>query len=227
MKYLDHPFRVSTRSSRRPTPLTYEHLRQWLEKDERFLLLHSQTDITNIDQQLDQTTKIMISNVIQRVIAQIIGDKDPGFVTIKGTDDGALHVYLPEGLGTITANSTLQAGANLIGKVQIQDSSQTLVTAKIDIVPAATTFTITGTSGQKIHVVNLFFTVGAETNIVFKDGSTALTGAMDFGASGEPRGAVIPLGLGPLICSSGNAFVIEISPAVQVSGYCIYYKQLA
>lgn len=125
MEYLDQPFHVPTGSGRRPTPLAYEHLREWLAKDERFLELHSHVDITNIDQQLDQTSKIMISNVIQRVIAQIIGDKDPGFVSIKGTDGGALHVY--------------PAGGAADGKidVKVEDGDDAALGAIADAIVAA------------------------------------------------------------------------------------------
>jgi PPE-repeat protein len=205
MKDLFFHFDPGTTTSRAPMPTDFRHLLGWAPKDERYIVIHNQEQLIDIDAQLDQTLNLQVSNIIQRVIAQIIGLTAQGWKTIKATEAGALMVALD---GIIS-------------------DTKTLVTAKIDIVPAATTFTITATSGQKIHVVHIFFTVGAETNIVFKDGSTALTGAMDFGASGEPRGVVMPLGLAPLICSSGEDFVIDLSTAVQVSGYCIYYKQLA
>lgn len=269
MEYLDYPFAVSTGSSRRPTPTEFEHLRQWLDKDERFLLLHSQSDITNIDQQLDQTTKIMVSNVIQRVIAQIIGDKDPGFVTIKGTDGGALHVYpaggaeggkidakiadgdsaalgaiadaivaagaagtisaklrrLTQGLEDLKTLVVLAAGDKLIGNVKIAGTTRTLQKAVIDFAGGGDSSIIGATALVKIHITSLVFTVGGTTNITLITGSTDISGPMDFGGTNEPRGMVANHGEFALQCGTNEAFIINSSAAVQVSGYVIYFKE--
>ncbi|GAJ10085.1 unnamed protein product, partial [marine sediment metagenome] len=63
-------FDPGTNTSRCPMPTRFDHALKFITKDENFLGLHSQEDITNINQQLDQTTNLMISNIIQRVIAQ-------------------------------------------------------------------------------------------------------------------------------------------------------------
>ncbi|GAH68745.1 unnamed protein product [marine sediment metagenome] len=77
-------FDPGTNTSRCPMPTRFEHFLKFITKDENFLGLHSQEDITNINQQLDQTLNLMVSNIIQRVIAQVIGKTDKGFETIKG-----------------------------------------------------------------------------------------------------------------------------------------------
>ncbi|MBA7655304.1 hypothetical protein ES703_63208 [subsurface metagenome] len=200
---LDYPFRVQTGSSRRPTPTTFVHLRKYAAKDENFLILHSQEEITNINYQLDQTTNLQISNIISRVIAQLIGETSYGFATIKATPDGALHV--------------IQAG----------DLSKTKIygTAPIDISSPADNIIITATPGTQIKVVFLMFTVAGEVDIILKTGTTPKSGPMDFGAANQPMGIVAPHGPGPFVCETAEDFIINLSAAIQVSGYCTYYKE--
>ena len=200
---LDYPFRVQTGSSRRPTPTTFVHLRKYAAKEENFIILHSQEEITNINQQLNQTTTLQISNIISRVIAQLIGETDYGFATIKGTPGGALHV--------------IQAG----------DLSKTKIygTAAIDISSSGDNTIISGSAGTQIKVVTIVFTVAAEVNIILKSGTTAKSGPMDFGAANEPMGIVAPHGPGPFVCNTAEDFIINLSGVVQVSGYCTYYKE--
>ncbi|MBA7496286.1 hypothetical protein ES702_06885 [subsurface metagenome] len=93
MEYLDQPFQVSTGSSRRPTPLAYEHLRKYAELVKQYLRITNQSSLVNVNELLNLTGNLYVSNEVSRVIAQIIGQTALGFVTIKGTDDGALHVY--------------------------------------------------------------------------------------------------------------------------------------
>jgi len=202
---LDYPFRVQTGSSRRPTPTEFAHLRKWAAPQEKFLLLKSTEEITNIVQQFDETDIFNVSNIFQRALSFIFGQTDLGPRIIEATLDGALHVAI-DGLLSDTKN---------------------LGSAVIDHNTAATHELIPGTAGQKIHVINLFFTAGGEVNITFLTGATPLTGPMNFGAAGEPRGAMIPLGIGPLLCAPGEAFNMTLSLAIQVSGFCTYYKQIA
>ena len=93
MEYLDYPFTVSVGSGRRPTPTTFEHLRKYSVLELAYQKISSQVDITNINSILEQTANLYVSNEIHRVIAQLVGELDPGFITIKGTALGALHVY--------------------------------------------------------------------------------------------------------------------------------------
>ncbi|MBA7602925.1 hypothetical protein ES703_10021 [subsurface metagenome] len=202
---LDYPFRVQTGSSRRPTPTEFAHLRKWAAPEEKFLRLTSSEEITNLNQQLDETDIFNVSNIFQRTLSYIFGETDLGPRIIKGTLDGALHVAI-DGLLSDTKN---------------------LLPAKIDVATAADHEIVAGSTGQKIHVVNLMFTVAGEVNIILKSGANELTGPMDFGGTDEPRGAVTPLGLGPLVCNSGEAFVINLNADIQTSGFVTYYKQIA
>ena len=225
MEYLDRPFQVSVGSGRRPTPTVYEHLRKYSVLDLLYQRLASQADITNINQILENTANLYISNEISRVISQIIGELDPGFITIKGTEDGALHVYLAGSEATVAVEATLQAGTNTIGNVGITGSSQTELSAAINIASAATHTIIAAVADVKHHIVSILFTVADECNITLKDEDGNLTGAMDFAGTDEPRGMTHTFHPIPLVCGTNKAFQIILSAAVQVSGVVTYYDE--
>ena len=204
MQDLFYSFDSATVTSRAPMPTDFRHLLGFADKVERYLTIHTHEEMINIDQQLNETLNLQVSNIISRVIAQLIGLSDLGWRTIKATPQGALNVAI-DGVLSDTKN---------------------LEKAKIDIATAATHEIIAATAGQKIHVINLVFTVGGDVNITFLTAATEMTGALDFGGTGEARGIVIPLGVGPLVCGTNEALNILLSAAVQVSGFVTYYKQI-
>lgn len=82
---------------------------------------------------------------------------------------------------------------------------------------------IAAVAGKKIFIFRLYFIVAAATNITFKKGATALTGAMPFNTN---QGIV----LDPTECpwhqtEIAEAFIINSSIAVQVSGSVGYIQQ--
>lgn len=95
--------------------------------------------------------------------------------------------------------------------------------AVINIATAADHTIIAAAAGRKINITSFLFTAGGDVNVTLKDGTTALTGAMDFGGTSEPRGIVSNFGDNALELTPGNAFVITLSAAVQVSGTVVYY----
>ena len=97
--------------------------------------------------------------------------------------------------------------------------------AAVNIASAVTHTIIPGVVNKRIKIVSLFFTVAGEVNITLYDGATAISGPMDFGGTSEPRGIVIPFPFSPLELSVGNAFIINLSAAVQVSGSVCYFYQ--
>ena len=103
--------------------------------------------------------------------------------------------------------------------------TKTVVTAAINIATAADHTIIAAVSGKKIVVTTLVFTVGGDVNVTLKDGTTSLSGAMDFGGTSEPRGMVVNFADIVMKLSTGNAFVITLSAAVQVSGFVVYYLE--
>ncbi len=205
MQDLYYSFDPGTHTSKAPMPTEFRHLLGWADKLERFLTIHNQTELVDIDQQLNQTLNLQVSNIISRVIAQLIGLSDLGWRTIKATPEGALNVAI-DGLLSDTKN---------LQYAPFRSNS----TDPIEIVGA--------TAGQKIHVVNLVFTVTGAVAVILYSGTDPISGAMDFGDTEEPKGAVIPLGFGPIVCRTGEAFNIDLDAAVFISGFCTYYKQIA
>jgi len=209
-------------SRRRPTPTTFAHLRRWVEEVKRDIKITSISQMTNINQQLEQNAELYVSNIISRVIAQLIGKYGDGFVTLEATADGELKVALAAGTNAI---GSLAAGSALIGKVEVAGSSRTVLQASISFAAIADNQIIALVAGKKIKIVNLFLTVFGEVNLTFCSNANALSGVMDFGATDEPRGMVVPFGDFPMETVSGEAFKIRASTAVQVSGYCNYYTE--
>jgi hypothetical protein len=186
-----------TRTSRRPTPEEFAHLRRWVEVEEHNIDLTKITEIKNIDEQLNQFNKLYVSNVIERAIAQVTAACGDGFVTLEATEAGEL-------------------------KVSIASTVQKSLQAVINANTAATHEIIAAIPGKIIKIMNLSLTVGGETNLTLKSDTTAISGPMDFGGESEPRGMVHHFGDFPLCMAEGEAFRIESSGAVQLSGYVTY-----
>lgn len=193
-------YNPGTFTSRRPTPEKFDHLRRWVEPVVRDIKITNITEMTNINQQLEQSANLFVSNIISRVIAQLIGKFGDGFVTIEATEEGELKV-------------DTGAAARKTARVAIDFSTSG------DHTIAA------GVAGQEINITNIAFTVGGETNLTWKSGTTAISGAMDFGGTDEPRGMKDHLGCCPLKTVAGEAFVLHSSAAVQVSGYVTGYYE--
>jgi len=223
MPYLDKPFNVSTGSSRRPTPTTFEHLKSFAELVQQYLRITNQSELTNVNELLNQTGNLYVSNEIARVIAQLIGATPTGWETIKATPDGALYVYPAEGLDDIEVTAVLAAGTALIGKIQLEGSSQTPLSAKIDIATTDTHSIIAAVADKYHYITSICFTVSGEVNVTLRDVTNVLSGPMDFGAENEPRGICQTHEQIPLKCHINEAFQITLSADIQVSGYVTYY----
>ena len=220
-------FNPGTHTCRAPEVTTFEHRLGFAAKLEQYLTIHNQEDIVNVNKLLEQTLNLQISNIISRVIAQVIGETSAGFVTIKGTDDGALHVYLAGSDPTNPIDVTIGVGANLIGKVQIEGSSHEVKRAAISESTIDNNQIIAAVAGKKLCIVNLAFTVAAEADIYLNSDANHLSGPMDFGAASEPRGFVSNHGDFPLKTISGEGFFIESDTVAQISGYVTYYEEQA
>jgi len=225
MYYLDNPWSVRTMSGRRPTPTAFEHLRGYPPLEKIYSRIRNITDLTEIQEILNQEANLYLSNEISQVISQMIALHGTDFVTLHCTEDGALHVSIQEGLAPLLTGIVLAAGANLIGNVKIAGTTRTLQKAEIDFAGSGDTTIITATALVKIHVTSLVLTVGGQTNLTLKTGSTDISGPMDFGGTNEPRGMTANHGEFALQCGTNEAFVINSSAAVQVSGYVIYFKE--
>jgi len=194
------PFNPATETSRRPTPEKFAHLRGWVAPIEHNIEMASAEQLADVNQQLEQVSRFYISSIIQRTISQLTAKLGSGFVTLEGTPGGALHVA-PMGTG------------------------QTLLSAVINETTADTNEIIAATAGKRIKITGIVLTVAGETNLTFLSAAIPLSGPMDFGADGEPRGMVHALGNFPLQTAEGEAFNISSSAAVQQSGYVTYYTE--
>jgi len=131
--------------------------------------------------------------------------------------------------GVFSAVSPLFATAWEGGPVHLTQAIEgelimpTIRRAVINFSGAETSEIVAAVAGQKISVVNVALTVGGETNLTWKSGATAISGAMDFGGTNEPRGMTHGLGDYPLQTAAGEALNLTSSLAVQVSGYITYY----
>ena len=78
-----------------------------------------------------------------------------------------------------------------------------------------------GTPGFKISVEQFFFIVSAAVTLIYKSGTSALSGPMPFLANGAQVQDFIQL---PLTCNDGDPFIINASASVTLGGTLWYYK---
>ncbi len=240
-------FDPGTHTCKSPIPTRFEHLLGSVDKIEQYLTIHSQEDIVNINKLLESTLNLQISNIIQRTISQVIGEYGDGFITIKGTEDGELHVYSP-GIGAV-ADDIVDAGAigSLSAKlrratqgledlktmivlaagsqVQIQGTSRTIKQKVINKASADNSQVIALVAGKQLCLVNIAFTVSDAADIYLNSDANHLTGEMDFGNTGEPKGFVTNNGDFPLKTVAGEGFYIESTTAARIRGFVIYYEE--
>ena len=93
--------------------------------------------------------------------------------------------------------------------------------AIINFAGAGDNTVVAGIAGSPVRVYAFVFTVNGATNITFKDGANVLSGA--FVLTGNGSNMVLPLSDEPVYETTlGNAFVINSTQAVQVSGTLWY-----
>ena len=192
------PFDPRTFTSRRPTPEKFTHDRNWIAAVVQNIMMTSIEEITNINSQIEQVGRFYISSIIQRVISQLTAQYGDGFKTLKCTEDGHLIV-------------------------QNEREAKAVTSAAINCAALGDNIIVAGVAGQQIKITGLIFTVGGETNLKLMAGAVDLTGPMDFGGADEPRGIVDSQGFLPLELPAGESFIVNLSIAVQVSGYVTGY----
>ena len=120
----------------------------------------------------------------------------------------------------IVSLPALPAGADTVGAVKIDGVlKQGWSQVAVNINSATTTTLKAGVSGHTHTVLTISLTVAAENNLTWKSASTALSGPMDFGASGEPHGWQANLWPCGLKCAVGEALNLTTTTAGQVSGF--------
>ncbi len=122
-----------------------------------------------------------------------------------------------------SATWVLGAGTNDVGKFRFSlPSSSALTEVIINQSASGDTTLVSATSSLVTRLYSVFLVVAGITNLTFKDGSTALTGAMPFVAN---QGMALDLRAEPWFTGTANtAFILNSSQAVQVSGRMYYLK---
>lgn len=207
---------------RRITPTEFIHLKKWVEPVKRDVKIVSITEMTNINQQLEQNAEMYVSNIINRVIAQLIGKYGAGFVTLEATADGELKVKLTTADIASLIAIELAAGTNLIGSVQIAGTSLTVKRMLINVATATDHTLATPASGKKIQVRNYALTVGGAVGLTWLSASTSISGIMAFGDTDEPRGISHNCGDYPLETVVDEALKLRLSAAEDVDGFVVY-----
>lgn len=100
-----------------------------------------------------------------------------------------------------------------------------LITAPISISTLGDNTIVAADATKRIKVVSISFTMSDENDLTFKSDSNALSGAMPFAGTNEPKG--MTQSQWPHLIRTGvnEAFVINLSVAAQVSGWLQYYKE--
>lgn len=114
MKYLDSPWDVNTRCSRRPTPLTYAHLRKYAALDQRYTKITTQISLTDIQRILDQQHALYMPTEIRFVVAQLLGLYANKFETIESDGSGNLNVNIKDIAAVAALPSSVADGENIV-----------------------------------------------------------------------------------------------------------------
>lgn len=94
--------------------------------------------------------------------------------------------------------------------------------ASIDFSGSGDNTLVAGIANKTIRVFRLFIVVASATSLIFKDGSTALNGALPMSANG---GLTFDLSNEPwFYTSAGSNFILNSSNAGQIGGR-IWYQQ--
>jgi len=187
-------------SRRRPAPTEFAHLRKWRKERKRSIRITNTTNLKNINQQLEQNAELYLSNIISRVIAQLIGAYGDGFVTLEATAAGALKV------------ATVGSGHTVLNKV-------------INVSGAGPHEIIAAVAGKKIKITNIMFTVSGDVDVIFYSDATPISGTLLFGGADEPRGMVHHFGDHPLETVAGKPFKIGGSAGIDIDGYVTYFTE--
>ena len=102
-----------------------------------------------------------------------------------------------------------------------------LLQAKIDTASSGDNTIVAAVAGTKVFVYALWLWGGGAVSVTIKDGAAInLSGAMLLAAGSNPKWDFNLVEEPWFTTTSGNAFVINLSGAVQVSGR-VYYAQVA
>lgn len=95
-----------------------------------------------------------------------------------------------------------------------------LKSAAIDFAGSGNNTIVAAVASNRILIHRIWFVVGGATNLIFKDGTTGLSGTVPLSANG---GITLDTTGEPwFITTIGNALIINSSAAVQIGGMVFY-----
>lgn len=95
--------------------------------------------------------------------------------------------------------------------------------ADIDVASAGDNTIVAAVTGKKIRVLQYALVVSAATTVIWKSGTTAITGDMSFAANGGISSSFSPSGL--FETAAGEALVLYLSASNPVSGHLVYAEK--
>ena len=157
----------------------------------------------------------------------------PGGKALDAESIGATPLYrervqvtgaiLAEIARVLAANPAIGDYGLVTRNIPAAPATSDLTGASINAAASGDNTLVAAVGGQTVRVFKIFLTAASAVNIQFKDGAgTDLTGLITLTAGGS---VVLDFDTRPwFLTSAGNAFILELSSAVQVSGR-IYYTQ--
>jgi hypothetical protein len=129
--------------------------------------------------------------------------------------------YMPRG----SRDAELQQDAATLALL-VQDTGFNTKHAVISGASAGNNTVLSAVAGKKFHVYHLTVVVNAAVGVKFVSGTTDLTGVMSFSGQGEGFSeSVTPPAELLVSANAGEAFIMNLSGAVQVSGFLSYWEE--
>jgi len=148
----------------------------------------------------------------------VLDNVEAGIDELKGllgeVQDSPTNNTVLDRLKDLLTGISLAAGSEVIGSVGVDPRTTTAVALAASSSGDNTAIAAPG-AGKHLSIYRLVATVarGSEVNIILKSGSTAKSGAMVADTYD------IDFGDAPLICGTNEAFIVNLSDAVAVTGF--------
>lgn len=103
--------------------------------------------------------------------------------------------------------------------MSIVEATGGITHTKVDVSASGDNTLVAAVAGKRIRVLSMAVVAAGSVSVTFKSGSTDLTGAMSL-SQGVPLESVS--GWGAFQTAAGEALVLNLSGAVQTSGWLTY-----
>ncbi|MEK7556360.1 MAG: hypothetical protein AAB538_00095, partial [Patescibacteria group bacterium] len=147
---------------------------------------------------------------------------DPDYINMLPICGGQEKIPPPEQIVTQNHGSIYNKNDGEYHDWLLTAYRPTAEAAAINFAGGGVSTIISSSPGDILLIVSISLTVADETNITFYNKGVPISGPMDFGGDGEPRGIVVPIPFSPLDLGLGGSFQVGSSSAAQVSGMVCY-----